>query len=224
MGFALSTLAGFIAGFLVTVAVAYLQREGYLFTESRHLLLEHKTVPSDMLRYVQPGTSVANMREMLGAPLAETEQTYRYKFDNLYLEVESEDGTTIDSMTLVLPSVDESDDFPIPPLESQPEPDSVLGALRLGEVAEPEDDIKETTSSKHGIVWVEKYYGNPGHYRNYLFGVFDGPSAPYDMAVDREDGDTILGDPDDLVVNLLTITGMGTDPPEKAHFDFYTFR
>jgi len=224
MGFALSTLAGVIAGFFVTVAVAYLQREGYLFTESRHLLLENKTVPSDLLRYVQPGTSVANMREMLGAPLTETERTYRYKFDNLYLEVESEDGTTIDSMTLVLPSVDESDDFPIPPLESHPEPDYVLGELRLGEVAEPEDDIKETTSSKHGIVWVEKYYGNPGHYRNYLFGVFDGPAAPYDVSIDREDGETTLGDPDELVVNLLTITEMGADPPEKAYFDFYTFR
>ena len=75
MGFALSTLAGFIAGVLGTLTVAYLQREGYLFTESRYLLLEHKTVPSDLLRYVQPGTSVANMREMLGAPLAETEHT-----------------------------------------------------------------------------------------------------------------------------------------------------
>jgi hypothetical protein len=63
MGFALSALAGFIAGVLGTLTVAYLQREGYLLTESRYLLLEHKTVPSDLLRYVQPGTSVANMRE-----------------------------------------------------------------------------------------------------------------------------------------------------------------
>lgn len=100
---------------LTTLAVAYLQREGFLFTKSRYFLLEHKTVPSDLLWYVQPGTSVANMREMLGAPLAETEQTYRYKFDNLYLEVESGDGTTMDSMNLDLPSVNESDDFPIPP-------------------------------------------------------------------------------------------------------------
>jgi hypothetical protein len=224
MGFALSTLAGFIAGVLGTLTVAYLQREGYLFTESRYLLLEHKTVPSDLLRYVQPGTSVANMREMLGAPLAETEQTYRYKFDNLYLEAESEDGITIDSMTLVLPSVRESDKFPIPPLDGGSEPSYVLGELRLGEVAGPDDDIEEATSSKHGVVWVEKYYGNPGHYRSYLFGVFNGPSAPYDMSTDRKGGDTLLGDPDDLVVNLVTITGMGTDPPEKAHFDFYTFR
>lgn len=56
------------------------------------------------------------MREMLGAPLAETAQTSQYKFENLYLEVESGDGATTDSMNLDLPSANESDDFPIPPL------------------------------------------------------------------------------------------------------------
>lgn len=97
---------------LATLAVAYLQRGGFLFTESRHLLLEHNTLPSDLPWYVQPGTSVAKCGKCWGR-LSPKRQ---YKFENLYLEVESGDGTTTDSMNLDLPSVNESDDFPIPPL------------------------------------------------------------------------------------------------------------
>jgi len=64
----------------------------------------------------------------------------------------------MDSMNLDLPSVNESDDFPIPPLQRHSEPGYVLGELRLEEVAEPEDDIKETTSSKrHAYRYLSEY-------------------------------------------------------------------
>ena len=78
-----------------------------LRNESKHVLLEHKRVPSDMLCYVFPGSSVSYMREVLGAPLTETERTYRHKFTNLYVKAESSGGATIDILTLVLPSVTE---------------------------------------------------------------------------------------------------------------------
>ena len=71
---------------------------------------------------------------MLGAPVAETGTNFKYRYRNLYVEAESEDGTTIDSVTLVLPSVAEGDTFEIHPIDSvqYPEEDFVLGETRGG--------------------------------------------------------------------------------------------
>jgi hypothetical protein len=213
-----------LGGVLASLLIALLQRNSYFYTEPKQVLLEHKAVPSDLLAYIYPGTSIANLRDMLGPPFAETERSLKYKFKNLLLEVDTRDGVTIDTLTLVLPSVEEADEFPIPPLTSTQGAEYVLGTLRLGEVMTHQDDLLEDTSSKHGAISVAKYFGNPGYYCNFLFGVFDGPGARYDGPLGPDDGSTLFGRPDDLIVNVLTISHMDADVPEMAVFDFYSFR
>ena len=127
--------AAFTATVMGGLALAAMRRADWFREKSIWLAVEYKRAPGDILRYVQPGTSVANMRKMLGAPVAETETNFKYRYRNLYVEAESEDGTTIDSVTLVLPSVAEGDTFEIHPIDSvqYPEGDFVLGETWLSQ-------------------------------------------------------------------------------------------
>jgi hypothetical protein len=69
---------------------------------------------------------------------------------------------------------------------------------------------------------VEKYYGNPAQYREFKFGVFNGPSATYDA--DTGDKSYLELDSEKLKVNYLTITAENYSLDESRHYDFYAFR
>lgn len=217
----------FSAAFMATVmgglTLAAMRRADWFREESVWLAVEYKRAPSDILRYIQPGASVAHMKEMLGAPMVETERDFKYRFKNLYVEAESEDGTTIDSVTLVLPSVADGDAFEIHPIDNvqYPEQDFVLGETRMADVMEGGEDLVDNVSSKSSSVAVTQYYGNPGYYQTYVFGVFDGPSAHYDGPGTNS---SMRDDPSDMIVNYVEITREHLDDPGVAHFDFYTFR
>jgi len=217
--------AAFTATVMGGLTLAAMRRADWFREESIWLAVEYKRAPSDILRYVQPGTSVANMKKMLGAPVAETETNFKYRFKNLYIEAESEDGITIESLTLVLPSVADGDVFEIHPINGlqYPEGDFLLGETRMGDVIEENDDLVTNVSSKSGSVGIAKYYGNPGYYQTYVFGVFDGPSAPHD-GPDPERS-VAHDDPSRKVINYVEITNRSElDVSGVAHFDFYMFR
>jgi len=118
----------------------------------------------------------------------------------------------------------EANRFPILPLEKFSDPEYVLGKLRLGDLVKSGHDIGESISAKHGALWVDKYFGNSEYYCDFLFGVFHRPSAVQDLDNDAKSTEILLGDPDDLVVNLLTITRMEAEPPKAVYFDLNTFR
>lgn len=229
MNLVLSLTSSFVVGLVAWFTQRWLQRKGYVRVEPEVLQLEHKRAPTDLLRYVKPGTSTANMREQLGAPFSTdsrgTEENpdatiYRYKFSNLNLEAYSKDGATIHIMTLVLPSVRGPDCFSVPMLGSVE--DFVLGRDYLGKVLEEQDNPDWRTSSKHGLLAVEKYYGNPGQYRRYRFGVFTGPSAPYDL----DTGSAGFRDtsPAELKINYFSLTGENGGFLDSRHYNFYEFR
>lgn len=207
----------------------WLERKGYISHERETLHLEHKKAPTDLLRYVRPGTSVANMKEHLGAPFSmdthstnehASAVTYRYKFSNLNLEAYSRDGITIHVMTLVLPRVEGADHFYVPMLEHVNS--FMFGRDCLGTVTGKTDEVRSETSSKHGVLISEKFYGNPGQYRKYRFGVFSGPSAPYDAA-----NSTIISSEasqDELIVNFFSLTSENGKFYRRLHYNFYAFR
>lgn len=215
--------AAFIGSVMGGATLLVLRRADWLREEPVWLVVEYKQAPSDILRYIQPGTSVANMRKRLGAPVAETKTNFKYRYKNLYLEIDSEDGTTIDSVTLVLPSVADSDTFEVHPINNLEslEQNFVLGETRIEDVMEKDEELETNVSSKSESVAVTKYYGNPGYYQSYVFGVFDGPSAQYDGP---ETTSTIRDDPAGKVINYVEITREHLDDAAVAHFDFYTFR
>jgi hypothetical protein len=93
----------------------------------------------------------------------------------------------------------------------------------MGELMEENEDLVTNVSSKSESVGVAKYYGNPGYYQTYVFGVFDGPSAPYDGPV--PEGSVAHDDPSRKVINYVELTrNSELDVSGVAHFDFYTFR
>jgi hypothetical protein len=51
----------------------------------------------------------------------------------------------------------------------------VLGKLRLSDVLDSDSEIKKDNSTKHWGFWVQQYYGFPGLYRHYTFGVLEAP-------------------------------------------------
>lgn len=229
MEITLSLIGSLFVGLLVWSAQRWLQRKGYVRVEPEVLQLEYKRAPTDLLRYVRPGTSVANMKEHLGAPFSVATHeilkypnatTYQYKFSNLNLEAYSQDGITIHVMTLVLPRIGDADHFEVPMLQHVN--GFVLGRDCLGKVLGDNDEVQRDTSSKHGSLTVEKYYGNPGQYRRYRFGVFSGPSAPYDYLDEPINSSGV--DPSKLIVNLFSLTSENGDFSYYLHYHFYAFR
>jgi len=215
--------AAFVATVMGGLTLAAMRRADWFREESIWLAVEYKRAPGDILRYIQPGTSVAHMKKMLGDPMVETGKDFKYRFKNLYVEAESEDGTTIDSVTLVLPSVANGGAFEIHPIDNAqyPEQDFMLGKTRMGEVMEENEELVENVSSKSESIALTEYYGNPGYYQTYVFGVFDGPSAQYDVP---KANSSVRDDPEEKVINYVEITRERLDDPGVAHFDFYTFR
>ena len=205
---------------VTTLAAIVASVAAWYFTEWRKnntARLENPRAPSNLLHHLAPGAAISKMRELLGAPYAEQSGRYSYRFSNLLLQIASEDRTTIDAVGLILPRSDKRAAFEIHPLNL------VLGKMTIADVLEHDAKIKRETSSKHLLISVDRYYGNPGFYREYSFGVFSGPVATYpDQNIEWDiKKDRLLTNPKDLKINWVTIS---TGLKKGFHIDFWAFR
>ena len=179
--------------------------------------LESPRAPANLLHHLAPGAATSKMRELLGAPYAEQPGRFSYRFSNLLLQIEAEDHTTIDAVGMILPRIDRKPGFEIYPLKL------TLGKMTMADILEDDATIERETSSKHLLLSIDRYYGNPGFYREYSFGVFHGPGADYpwkDIEWDFEN-DQLLTDPKKLKVNWVTITN---GLKQGFSIDFWAFR
>lgn len=179
--------------------------------------IKFNKAPKNLLRHITPGVTIEKVREILGTPYYNDANKLTYKFNSLNLEVKKEDNK-VETIILVLKKFGIRNKYPIHPT------DYVLGSVTLGDVIDhPQEDFGVDISSKHGQVWIERYFGNPGHYWNYTFGILDGPGALYPD--DFPDFDTeeqkIYGDYEYLKVNFVAVSNKSG----QGHvFDFYAMR
>ena len=178
--------------------------------------IRFEKAPRNILKHITPGVTVEKVKELLGAPYYDDQGRLIYKFKHLNIEfkVESDRITTI---ILLLKNFGFRRKYPIHPTKY------TLGKTTLGDVIHNQENLGVEVASKHGKVWIERYFGNPGYYWNYTFGIFDGPSAqyPHDFPEFSTSEQRIFGDYDDLKVNFIAVSNKENN---GATFDFFAMR
>lgn len=130
--------------------------------------------PLNILEHVYPGVTLIKAQEILGAPYIEDKNILIYKFSNLFVQLSTQESKSVSAVTKMLPSLQKHNKFKVYPLNY------VLGELKFGDQNFSAEDIILDSSSKFVAAWVELYFGNPGYYRDYTFGIFSGAGVRYE--------------------------------------------
>lgn len=145
---------------------------------------------------------------------SERDGQYSYSFSDALVQVRSLDRNTITALAVALPKIDKRSHFQIYPMKF------VLGKLRLGDILDSDSEIQKDNSSKHWGFWIQNYYGFPGLYRYYTFGVLEAPCLDCPPFEWDHTNNVLKSGPKDVVVNWASVSG---SPEEGEHFDFWAF-
>jgi len=178
--------------------------------------IELKRAPENVFSHLPPGTSLARVREVLGTPHREDAGFYSFRFSDALIQVGPNDRESVESISVVIPQLGRRTRFPVYPLPL------VLGKATLGDVLklDPEAQIKKEFSSKYWCFWTESYFGFPGLYRHYLFGVMEAPCAqPPEFEWDHEN-ERLKSDPNTVRVNWAAVSA---NQGAAETFNFWAF-
>ncbi|MDD2915791.1 MAG: hypothetical protein PHP70_10800 [Gallionella sp.] len=170
--------------------------------------------PENIFEQLCPGTSLERMKEILGVPHRESKGQYSYSFSDALVQVRSNDSSSITTLAVALPKIKKRSHFAIHPMHF------VLGKARLNEVLDTDSAIKKDNSSKHWTFWVRNYYGFPGLYRYYTFGVLEAPCLECPPFEWDHDKGNLKSDPKDITINWASVSGSSED---GEYFDFWAF-
>ncbi|WP_157381510.1 ETEC_3214 domain-containing protein [Methylophilus sp. 5] len=133
--------------------------------------IELKRAPSNLFDHIKPGRSAEKMREILGAPHRKYADQYLYKFKDVCVQVSVHNDEYIQSVSMALSRVSKLGRFKISPL------DFTLGKTTFLEVLKENSVIESDSSSKFYHYWTKAYYGFPGAYLYYTFGILVAPGV-----------------------------------------------
>lgn len=143
-----------------------------LLQKWREAKVRQPNTPINFFEYLQPGNNVAKAKEILGEPIYKSDVVMIFKMNDVNIQIIKKEAK-IETITAILPKFMWFKLFVIYPLKHK------LGSVKICDVIKYADEIKYDTSSKHGSAWIECFFGNPGKYNYYTFGIFNGPSAIY---------------------------------------------
>ncbi|MBN3002552.1 hypothetical protein JW897_02255 [Chromobacterium alkanivorans] len=148
--------------------------------------IPYSTAPKNILHCMLPRTPKRQIEQRFGVP--SNEDAYPdgrtivgYVFSNALIQIEYDNQNTVDSVLLVNLHraaylkwpLNRFRGFQIPYLSF------IVGRSTLGDVFGPEKLIlSKDYSSKFFILWRKEYYGNPGRYNTYQFGLFSADTYP----------------------------------------------
>ncbi len=137
--------------------------------------LGYRMAPKNLLEVIGPTTSRRKVEELLGAPHYMTEQISAYRFANALLQVQY-DGDSVFVVCLASLSLRWPNRFTVFPLPF------VLGKTTVQDLyeASPEDpkSLLLEFSTKFFVQWRSYYFGFPGRYFYYTFGVMEAATYP----------------------------------------------
>jgi hypothetical protein len=154
------------------------------------------------------------MKDILGTPHQEAEGEYRYTFEEICIQINTADRSTIDSVSAGLTRVIRSNRFDIWPLS-----DITLGKTTFASLVEMDDRVFFENSSKFYHFYITKYFGFPGLYWNYAVGVLECPGvfpSGFHWSPDTESREQI---PKEMKINWVCVTRL----PEAPAFNYYGF-
>ncbi len=145
-------------------------------------------IPENILSQLNPGTSINFTKELLGEPKIQedledesqnkTETIYVWHFNNAFISIRSIDNQSIETITLIKSSMEQSDKFTIYPLNYE------LGNLQYSDIKDLCESSQKNYSSKFYSLFTKCYFGNPGKYYSFEFGLFEGGNVIYNQAID----------------------------------------
>lgn len=141
---------------------------------------ETRIVPENILTRLHPGVSIKYANSLLGEPsIIDQGSVYVWNFDNVSIGIASDDNQSIDAITLIKVSMEQPDKFIVYPLNYS------LGILRYVDLRDYGcSPIEKDYGGKHSGQYTKCFFGNPGNYWNFEFGVFNGGRILYEYMDD----------------------------------------
>jgi hypothetical protein len=175
-----------------------------------------RRAPRNIFEHITPGTTVDKVKELLHTPYYNDDNRMTYKFKNANLEIKK-DENKVSTMILILKNFGFRNKYPIHPT------DYTLGKVKLRDIINSQENVGVDISSKHGQVWIERYFGNPGLYWYFTFGIFNGPGAlyPYNFPKFSTEDQKVYGEYEDLKFNFIAVS---KNSNEGQFFDFHAMR
>ncbi|CAJ0817192.1 hypothetical protein LMG19087_03015 [Ralstonia wenshanensis] len=134
--------------------------------------LSYQIAPPNILEVVSPYVHRDKVIELLGRPHRLEGNTSAYRFKNALLQIEYENDNAV-TVTLASLQLRWPNRFEIFPLGLK------MGSSTFGEVSvDPECIAKVENSSKFFAYWTKEYFGFPGRYMNYYFGMIEAATHP----------------------------------------------
>jgi len=188
----------------------------WLFEKISRPRIAGRRAPIDIFEQCGPGTSIERMKQVLGAPNKTSGNRFGYKFSDALVQVESEDGISISALGVVLPRKKWRTNFRV-----YPHPlNLILGKATLEDVLDEGAEIKWGSSSKEYILYMNTFYGFPGLYRGFTFGVIHAPFVSgADYRRDRHNG-RLITNPKRIPLNWAAVS---LSSEEAVLFDYWLF-
>jgi len=162
--FLISVGKSLISPFTKLASVAY--------EKFRRPSIEYKKAPSNLFEHIKPRVTFEKMQEILGVPHRRYENKYLFVFSDLFVQIIIDENRLVSSVSAALTKITFRSRFKTPALNF------VLGKTNFVDVLEDDSPIELDFSSKHYHYWTKAYYGFPGLYLHYAFGVLEATGIP----------------------------------------------
>lgn len=180
----------------------------------RRPLIRDPRAPVNLFEHAQPYASLDHLREVFGTPYRSDKQWITYRFQELFLQITTKDLTTVETINVLIRKRGLLKTFQIYPLQY------ILGKITLSDVMDSERKLTIEGSSKYCAVYTQQFFGFPGKYNHYTFGIYSGPgihSVDFEVTPER---DGLASDPKKAVINWVHI---GSSAQHFMTPDFYHF-
>lgn len=170
--------------------------------------------PVNLFEQVQPYASLNYVKEKFGAPYRSDNICITYRFKDVFVQITSKDALTISSVDVLLRKSRQFATFRVYPLQY------VLGKIKLSDVLEKHTTIKKENSAKFFSFYVERYFGFPGKYFYYTFGLYSGPGVRAPKFEWDHKRNALSSDAKRILINWV---GIGATDKRRFTPNFYHF-
>lgn len=170
-------------------------------------------IPSNILEVIHPYTNQGKVVELLGAPHHKDRNQVTYRFSNAFLQILYDETGAVDTVTVAALRTRWPNRTNIHPLSFK------LNKNTMADVSEARPMVlKRDGSSKFNVYWRSEYFGFPGSYNYFSFGVIEAatwPGLTMPPSVEYSWDDSILQRPEKVRFNIVAVS---RDEPEFFPF------
>ena len=170
--------------------------------------------PTNIFEYAQPYAGLQYLRAVLGEPHRVEKKWATFRFRDLYLQVMLGDSDSVEELSVLTRKPTWLGRYTVYPLHY------VLGEVTLADVVESGQAFVVEGSSMFCTVHVQRYFGFPGKYNYYTFGIYSGPGVRSVEFAITKDRSGLATNPEDALVNWIHISPSKGPAPTPNFFHF----